>query len=79
MVVFGFLGVFPNVHLKEGNIEWPTVEEQKPIKPPVDGQAREEIAILVGQTVIRWTGLSGLRMRHSRRRRLTHALKEGDE
>jgi hypothetical protein len=57
----------------------PTVEEQKPIKPPVDGQAREEIAILVGQTVIRWTGLSGLRMQHSRRRRLTHALKESDE
>jgi hypothetical protein len=51
VIVFAIVGVFPNVHLKEGNIDWPKIEEPKviepkAIEPPVDGQAREEIAQL---------------------------------
>src|SRR3954469_14663956 len=30
LLVFAIVGVFPNVHLKEGNIDWPKVEEPKP-------------------------------------------------
>jgi hypothetical protein len=51
VIVFAIVGVFPNVHLKEGNIDWPKIEEPKVIepkviKPPADGRAREEIAQL---------------------------------
>lgn len=36
LTIFSIVGVFANVHLKEGNLEWPKPEEPKPIKPADD-------------------------------------------
>lgn len=48
VVTFAIVGVFPNVHLKEGNIDWPKIEEPKPVMPADDlrpqvGQLRTEL------------------------------------
>jgi hypothetical protein len=45
MIVFGLLGVFPNVHLKEGSIDWPKIEEPQPEKP-VEDLNKKEIDLL---------------------------------
>jgi len=43
LLIFAIVGVFPNVHLKEGSIDWPKDEEPKP--ESVDRE-NEEIAKL---------------------------------
>jgi hypothetical protein len=45
VIIFAIVGVFPNVHLKEGNIDWPKIEEPKPVEPVPDPH-RAEIAEL---------------------------------
>lgn len=36
VIIFAIVGVFPNVHLKEGKIDWPKIEEPKPVGPVPD-------------------------------------------